>query len=206
MDIDKVFFKEAIIKVYKESAILEDDEMRSRTLGMLEYEGFSVEERNEILTELKEIDEMYTLMNYTCFIDGAVKSDPNNVKAASSFVIYLEDDVFYKFKYEIPNELTASDKTENTSSHMAEYQSLIILLRTLKNKILNPSRARIHVYTDSEVLKGQYYAEYRVSNEIQRDLRKQVFALTKHFEDVVIEWIPREENILANDLAQELIW
>lgn len=205
MDIDKVFLKEAIIKVYKESVILENDEMRGRTLSMLEHESFTIEEKNEIMKDLKEIDEMYTLMNYTCFIDGAVKSYPDNVKAASSFVIYLEDDLFYKFKYEIPNELTASDKTENTSSHMAEYQSLIILLRTLKNRILNPSRARIHVYTDSEVLKGQYYAEYRVSNEIQRDLRKQVFALAKHFEDVVIEWIPREENILANDLAQELI-
>lgn len=202
---DKDFLRKAILTVYKTSIIEENEIMKNKTLAMLNNESFTIDDIAQIKFELEGIDEKYKQKEYICYIDGAVDSQSEKTSAASAFVIYLNEDVFYKFKYEIPNELTINNITQNTSSHIAEYQSLIILLRTLKNKIINPSRATIKVYTDSDVLKGQFYAEYRVSNEIQKELRKEVFSLVKSFYDVQLEWIPREENILANNLAQELI-
>lgn len=202
---DKKFLLKAIVNVYKDSIINNDDEMKSLSMDMLNHDILNEADKKNLKIQLKEVEDMYQYNYYTCYIDGAVDSQSDKTTAAASFIIYLNDEVYYKFKYQIPSKLTDGEITEKTSSHMAEYQSLIMLLRTLSQKILNPSRAEIKVYTDSEVLRGQYYADYRVTNKIQKDLRRKVFDLSKKFKDVELEWISRDQNVLANNLAQQLI-
>lgn len=206
MNIDKVFLSKAIEEVYKTSILDSDKEMKTKVYEVLNSGVFTESEKVFQYKNLDYIDSMYKIKEYVCYIDGAVNSQSQEVSASVSFVVYLDEEEYYKHSYVIPKELSVNETTQNTSSHMAEYQALIILLRSLANKILDPKSAKIVVYTDSEVLKGQYYAEYRVTSEIQKGLRREVFELAKNFEDVIVKWIPRDENQLANDLAQEMIW
>lgn len=201
---DKEFLDRAITEVYKSSLIKNDKKMQSKVRELLHSEDIFKEEIQEKEKELKYLEECYKQEEYTCYIDGSVSIDNDDVSSGASYVIYLDKDIFYKYKYKIPTEYSANGLKQRTSSHIAEYQALIMLLRTLVGKIIHPEKARVKVNTDSEVLVGQYNSEYRVTNDIQKELRNQVFDLVEKFKCVDLNWIPREDNQLANDLAKEV--
>lgn len=205
MELDKNFLLKAIEEVYKTSVIEKDLEMQNKALSMIDSSVLTEEDKDKIQEDIDYISQKYTEQNFTCYIDGAVEIVDEEANAAIAFVIYLNDEVYYKYKYRIPEETDIGPVSQRTSSHIAEYQALIILLRTLKEQIIYPKRCNILVNTDSEILKGQYYAEYRVSNDVQRELRKEVFELSKNFNNLEINWIPREENIIADRLSKELL-
>lgn len=201
---DKEFLDRAITEVYKSSLVKNDKKMQSKVRELLHSEGIFKEEIQEKEKELKYLEECYKQEEYTCYIDGSVSIDNDDISSGASYVIYLDEDIFYKYKYKIPTEYSANGFKQRTSSHIAEYQALIMLLRTLVGKIIHPEKARVKVNTDSEVLVGQYNSEYRVTNDIQKELRNQVFDLAEKFKCVDLNWIPREDNQLANDLAKEV--
>lgn len=201
---DKEFLDQAITEVYKSSLIKNDKKMQSKVREILHSEDIFKEEIQEKEKELKYLEECYKQEEYTCYIDGSVSIDNDDISSGASYVIYLDEDVFYKYKYKIPTEYSTNGFKQRTSSHIAEYQALIMLLRTLVGKIIHPEKARVKVNTDSEVLVGQYNSEYRVTNDIQKELRNQVFDLVEKFKCVDLNWIPREDNQLANDLAKEV--
>lgn len=201
---DKEFLDRAITEVYKSSLVKNDKKMQTKVRELLHSEDIFKEEIQEKEKELKYLEECYKQEEYTCYIDGSVSIDNDDISSGASYVIYLDEDIFYKYKYKIPTEYSANGSKQRTSSHIAEYQALIMLLRTLVGKIIHPEKARIKVNTDSKVLVGQYNSEYRVTNDIQKELRNQVFDLVKKFKCVDLNWIPREENQLANDLAKEV--
>lgn len=195
----------ALTEVYKRSLLDEDDKLEEKVYQLLDDYDFTANERSILSEELKDINSRFKQEHYVCYIDGAVDTQSEKVRAGASFVIYLNDDMFYKYKYKIPEEHQIKDFSQKTSSHIAEYQALVILLRTMRGRVLTPENTTLHIKTDSEVLYGQYYGEFRVSNDIQKSLRSEVFKLAKHFKSIDLEWIPREENKIANRLAQEMI-
>lgn len=205
MEVDKEFLDSAIVEVYKKSVIEEDEYMKQKTLNLIHSDLFSNIEKEYKLEQIKEIENQFKQEEYVCYIDGSVDNQSDEVRAGAGFVIYLDEDIFYKYQFNIPTEHRYEDEVQKTSSHIAEYQSLAMLLRVLRGKLLKPEHSKITVYTDSDVLVGQYYAEYRITNNIQKELRRTIFELVKHFKDVELKWIPREENKLANHLAQATV-
>lgn len=203
MEENKEFIKKAIGAVYKEALLKEDKELEVLTLKIFEDYEWSEKEKTEIEDKLAQISKKHRKTTYTCYIDGAVDNQLEEPRAGIGFVIYLDDKTFYKHQYELAETYTAEEVTQSTSSHIAEYQAMISLLRVMSEQVLNPELTNLKVYSDSEILVGQYYGEFRVTNPIQKKLRKKIFDLSKRFRSVEMQWIPREQNTIANQLAQK---
>ena len=203
MEENKEFIKKAIGAVYKESLLKEDEKLEALTLKTFEDYEWSEKEEKELKDELVRLSNKYRKKTYNCYIDGAVDNQSEELRAGIGFVIYLDDKTFYKHQYKLAETYTAEEVTQSTSSHIAEYQAMISLLRVMSEQILRPELTTLKVYSDSETLVGQYYGEFRVTNPIQKKLRKKILDLSKRFRSVEMQWIPREKNIIANQLAQK---
>ena len=202
MDTNKEFMKEAIKAVYKESLLKNNKDLKEMTIKVFEEAQLTNREKEILSKELKVLSDKFRKVHYECYIDGAVDNQSENFRAGIGFVIYVEDKTFYKHKYELAEEYSVDDATQRTSSHIAEYQALISLLRVMSEQTLRPENTSLTVFSDSEVLVGQYTGDYRVTNPIQKELRKTTHKLSKRFKSVELKWIPREKNNIANQLAQ----
>ncbi|XP_059630474.1 uncharacterized protein LOC132273531 [Cornus florida] len=86
---------------------------------------------------------------------------------------------------------------ENCSNNMAEYQALIISLQMANEmKISN-----IEVYGDSKLVVSQLLREYEVKKDDLISRFQYASNLLSRFDNIVLEHIPREENRLADALA-----
>lgn len=202
MEKDKDFMKEAIKSVYKESLLKKNKNLERMAIEAFEKTQLTDTEKELLSNELRNLSNSFRQEEYECYIDGAVDNQSEILRAGIGFAIYIDNKTFYKHQYELAEEYTAKELTQKTSSHIAEYQALISLLRVMSEQILRPENASLIVYSDSEVLVGQYSGEYRVTNPIQKELRKLTYNLSKRFKSVEVEWIPREKNTIANQLAQ----
>ena len=83
------------------------------------------------------------------------------------------------------------------SNNQAEYQALIIGL-----KMLAYIKAKyIQVLGDSQLIIKQLIGEYNCYNPRLVECYESAVKLLHLFADAVVEYIPRSENGLANDLA-----
>ena len=60
---------------------------------------------------------------------------------------------------------------------------------------------KLEVEGDSELVIKQVVGHYEVNNEQLKILMKQVEAVLKQMEDIVIRHIPRDQNKIADELA-----
>ncbi|MCA9495878.1 MAG: ribonuclease HI family protein [Nanoarchaeota archaeon] len=120
------------------------------------------------------------------FTDGASRGNPGN--AGIGVAIYEGNSL----KKEISNFL--GKKTNNE----AEYLAVIEALNYLKeNKI-----ATANLFSDSEFLVKQLNGEYKVKAEKIKPLYEKVQTTLKNLK-VSFHWIPREDNSLADSLANK---
>ncbi|XP_051150162.1 uncharacterized protein LOC127264704 [Andrographis paniculata] len=64
----------------------------------------------------------------------------------------------------------------------------------------------IRVQGDSQLILKQIAGEFQCKDERMRNLRMEAVRMLRMFDDEVMEFIPRAENRIANDLAQEASW
>jgi len=91
------------------------------------------------------------------------------------------------------------DYLGQATNNVAEYTALV---RALQDSIKLGAR-QVHVYSDSELLVKQIKGEYRVKNPGLAQLFRQVAGLIACFESFSITHIPREENKIADKLANK---
>lgn len=94
---------------------------------------------------------------------------------------------------------TLSQSIGNATNNVAEYRAL---LAALEYAVSKPCR-RLKIYCDSELVVRQMQGRYRVQSPDLKPLyqrARQLAAGLKHF---AIEHVPREENRLADRLANE---
>src|SRR3989338_5321940 len=96
---------------------------------------------------------------------------------------------------------TISERICVTTNNVAEYYALIFALH--EAALLGASRIR--VYTDSQLLARQFSGEYKVKEPTIKLLHMQVRYLRKHFAQVSVTHVPREENAAADKLANEAL-
>lgn len=80
----------------------------------------------------------------------------------------------------------------------AEYEALLLGLELL----MEMGARVIEIMGDSQLIINQVGGLYRCADPITARLRQKALRLVSHFDDIIIRHIPREENGLANDLAQ----
>jgi ribonuclease HI len=86
-----------------------------------------------------------------------------------------------------------------TTNNVAEYEALIMGLEAL----LKLGKKRIRIQSDSQLLVRQLNGEYRVKDEKLKPLFQKAIALLRQFESYRIVHVPREENKLADRLANK---
>lgn len=86
-----------------------------------------------------------------------------------------------------------------TTNNVAEYEALIYALKWLiANNFLNAE-----IYIDSELVYKQLMGDYRIKTPHIQTLVKRVRILLNQFKEVDLKFKPRNENKLANQLAQK---
>ena len=89
----------------------------------------------------------------------------------------------------------------HATNNVAEYQALLIGLEAL----LKLGRKRVRVQSDSQLLVRQLNGEYRVKDEKLRKLFQRAINLLRQFESYRIVHVPREQNKIADRLANKAI-
>lgn len=123
------------------------------------------------------------------YIDGASKGNPG--ESGAGIVIYQNGRLIKKI----------ANYIGHATNNAAEYTALIF---ALEEALLLKAKS-LEINTDSQLLARQLNKVYKVRHEGIKSFYNRAVHLLTGFEKVVINHIPREENILADKLATEAI-
>ncbi|XP_073138613.1 uncharacterized protein [Henckelia pumila] len=84
------------------------------------------------------------------------------------------------------------------SKNEAEYEAVLIGLRAARKV----GAARVHLYSDSELVAQQVNGSYEVKSEKLKEYMKAIEEARGFFDEVIFEQIPREKNDKADSLAK----
>ncbi len=87
------------------------------------------------------------------------------------------------------------------TNNEAEYAALVLGLQTVQR--YRPRSLR--VYMDSEVVVGQMTGRFAVHSATLKQWHSQVCRLSRAFKEITYNYIPREQNRLADALANEAL-
>lgn len=127
--------------------------------------------------------------------DGGARGNPG--PAGIGAVIYDEQENIIK---------TLKKYIGEATNNVAEYKALIMALEecnnilNLKSEILN-----LTIRMDSELVVRQMTGLYKIKEPTLKLLAKEVFKLTKNFQNVDFFHVRREQNKLADKLVNEAI-
>jgi ribonuclease HI len=122
------------------------------------------------------------------FIDGASKGNPG---PAGIGVLILDEN---------KNEISKiSEKIENTTNNVAEYKALLkAIIECKKLNILS-----VKFYTDSQLLARQINGMYKIKDERLKSIYIKIKGKLLGFRNWEITHIPREQNVVADKLANK---
>ncbi len=146
-------------------------------------------DKSTVLTFLKSLKKPEKNGTVKIFTDGASRGNPG--EAGAGFAVLDEDDNIV---------LTGKKYLGKKTNNEAEYNALIFALEKISEIGVN----NIMIHSDSELLVRQLSGVYKVKNPRIKELYEKVQDLIKNFNYKVIH-IPREENKLADKLANEAI-
>ncbi|MFA5068558.1 MAG: ribonuclease HI family protein [Candidatus Omnitrophota bacterium] len=124
------------------------------------------------------------------YVDGAARGNPGPAGVG----IILED--------ENKRIVANIDKfIGNATNNVAEYTALITGMEEARKL----GAKAITINTDSQLLAKQLSGEYRVKNPVLKELHEQARKALIHFDRVIVNNIPREQNKGADKLANKAI-
>lgn len=123
------------------------------------------------------------------YIDGGSRGNPG--PAGGGFAV-LEGG-----KPTIKGSEFFGEKTNN----QAEYLALRLALREVYSKF--GAQTELNVFMDSQLVVRQMNGEYKVKSENVRPLFQEVRRIADQFKSFTIRHVPREENYLADALANQ---
>lgn len=99
------------------------------------------------------------------------------------------------------NVATISEYIGKATNNVAEYRAVIVALY----KAGQLGADEIVLLSDSELMVKQLKGEYKVKNETLKVLHLQASVLLQEFNKVTIDYIPREHNTEADELANAAV-
>jgi ribonuclease HI len=123
-------------------------------------------------------------------VDGAARGNPG--EAGCGAAICNEHGV-------VVEELTRY--LGHATNNVAEYKALLMGLEGLRKL----GRKRVRVQSDSQLLVRQLNGEYRVKDEKLKLLSQKAIGLLRQFKSYRIVHVPREQNKIADRLANKAI-
>ncbi len=127
-------------------------------------------------------------MTWQIYVDGASSGNPGN--SGAGIVMFNEDG------NEVFRDSVFLGKMTN---NMAEYEALIWALEKARESGIQD----IVVYTDSLLMANQVNGIYKINNNTLRQYVTKIKSLTCNFNRFKIQYIPREQNRVADKLAKD---
>ena len=127
------------------------------------------------------------IMSWQIYVDGASSGNPGDSGAG---IVISDGDGKELFR----DSVFLGKMTNN----MAEYEAL---LRALL-KANEYGAKDVVVYTDSLLVANQVMGAYKINNDILRQYVIQVKKIISNFDHFAIQYIPREQNRIADKLAK----
>lgn len=132
-----------------------------------------------------------------CFFDGCCEPvNPGGIASYGAVIlkdgkrIWEASEIFYPKK----------GKEKETSNNVAEYSGFKAILEYLIAKGLNKERITIH--GDSMLVLRQMFGTWKIKQGYYVPIALQCKKLLKQFPNITGEWIPRDENSLADELSK----
>lgn len=122
-------------------------------------------------------------------IDGASKGNPG--PAGIGIVFYENGEIIEEIEEFIGNQ----------TNNFAEYTALIKALEICTNK----NYKNVEISTDSELVAKQINKVYKVKDAYIKDLYDKACSFLEKLEKVKVKYVPREENLRADKLANNAI-
>ena len=129
-------------------------------------------------------------MEWHIYIDGASSCNPG---ASGAGIVVFDNNGNELFRDSI--------YLGHMTNNMAEYEALIRALR----KAEQSSIKYISVYTDSLLVANQVLGKYRVKIVGLKVYVEEIKKIIRNFTSFALQYIPREENRLADKLAKDAI-
>jgi len=124
------------------------------------------------------------------FIDGACRGNPGDA-AAGIIVCDAKGKVIHQVGYYLGR----------ATNNVAEYMGLIKALEKARELGFKD----IEVFSDSQLITRQIRGEYTVRNQQLKELFKKARELMEGFSSFSLDYIPREENVLADRIANSTL-
>src|SRR6056297_428672 len=127
---------------------------------------------------------------YYIYTDGASRGNPGD--SAYGFAILKDDDILSKGNGYL------GEKTNNKAEYIAFLEGLKKLLELDINK-------NVIIYMDSQLIVRQIKGVYKIRNKKLKEYYKKIVKLLDKIENWNIKHINREENEIADKLANDAI-
>lgn len=124
------------------------------------------------------------------YIDGGSRGNPG--PSGGGFAVFLKGKVIAK------GSKFFGEKTNN----QAEYLALRLALRELYDKY-GDGNADVNCFMDSKLVVEQMNGNYKVKSPNVKPLFQEVRRIADQFKSFSISHVPREENYLADSLANQ---
>lgn len=143
-------------------------------------------------------------MNITAYFDGCCEPiNPGGTASYGALVLIDNQRVWQASQIVSPEE----GREKETSNNVAEYAGLISLLEYLLSR--NLQNEPIQVYGDSRLVIYQMFGDpklngkrWKIKRGYYTPLAYRALELLKRFSSLKGDWIPREENALADELSK----
>ncbi len=126
-------------------------------------------------------------MAWQIYVDGASSGNPGD--SGAGMVIFDGNGT------EIFRDSVFLGKMTN---NMAEYEALLRALQKAHER----GAQNVVVHTDSLLVANQVIGTYKINNDILRQYVVRVKNIISNFNDFAIQYIPREQNTIADKLAK----
>jgi ribonuclease HI len=98
------------------------------------------------------------------------------------------------------NEYEHAVKLGEVTNNIAEYKGVILAIEMA----LHHEVTHLQIYSDSQLIVYQLQGKYKMKNEALRPLRDEAREKALQFDEVEINWIPREQNSRADALCRRI--
>lgn len=131
------------------------------------------------------------MRNFMIKIYTDASTHPKHKKSVGCFIIKSEADAIIE-----------TFPLEATDNHTAEFQTMVKVLEYCLEHQLE--KQLVFIYSDSNIVVKSFNKKY-VKNDDFSPLLEQLLTLSRHFEELAIEWIPESQNKMADHHARQAL-
>ena len=133
---------------------------------------------------------------YVGYFDGLC--EPENPKGNIGFGAFILNPERKRI-FEVSKYVPAKELNYLTSNNVAEYMSIIAIFEYLiKNGL---QKEKVIICGDSKLVINQMRGEWKCSGGVYEPYYRKAFEMRKEFTNIRFEWIPREQNSIADELS-----